>query len=165
VTLDHAAVARAALEDVCSGAQLESAHRYYDEAFVDHVNGQEFRGLAGVEKSVRAYRRVLRDVSIQVVAQVVQGGLVASRFVVRGTSHGRGVEFGGITISRLEEGLIVEDWSVLDALTMLRQLGPVRSAWVAMVSIGLNASRRPHDARQPSSERASTCSRNLTRAR
>ena len=36
---------------------------------------------------------------------------------------GRRVRFNGITISRFENGLIVEDWSVTDTLGMLRQVG------------------------------------------
>jgi hypothetical protein len=33
----------------------------------------------------------------------------------------------GITISRMEAGRIVEDWSALDSLELLRQLGLMRS--------------------------------------
>jgi hypothetical protein len=61
--------------------------------------------------------------SITVEEQVVQGDRVASRFVVTGTSYGRPVRFNGITISRFDNGLIVEDWSVTDTIGMLRQLG------------------------------------------
>jgi hypothetical protein len=52
------------------------------------------------------------------------------------TSYGRRVRFNGITISRFENGLIVEDWSVTDTLGMLRQLGLARSLLVGVKSIG-----------------------------
>jgi hypothetical protein len=55
-----------------------------------------------------------------------------SRFVVTGANRGRRVRFGGITISRFEDGLIVEDWSVTDTLGLLRQLGPWRSILVGL---------------------------------
>jgi hypothetical protein len=51
--------------------------------------------------------------------------------VVSGTFRGRQVSFDGITISRIENELIVEDWSVTDTL-VLRQLGLWRALlmWV-----------------------------------
>jgi predicted ester cyclase len=124
---DLAGHAKAALERVCSGAHLEAAPRYYSAAFVDHVNDLEFRGLAGARQSVEMYASVLSDLDIKVQEQVVQGDRVTSRFLVTGKSRGRSVRFGGITISRFEDGLIVEDWSVTDTLGLLRQLGPWRS--------------------------------------
>jgi predicted ester cyclase len=82
------------------------------------------------------YKTVLSDITITVEEQVVDGDRVASRFVVQGTSHGRRVRFNGITISRFEDGKIVEDWSVTDTLGMLRQLGMLRLLWVGVRSIG-----------------------------
>ena len=37
----------------------------------------------------------------------------------------------GITISRMKAGRIVEDWSALDSLELLRQLGIVRTLLAA----------------------------------
>jgi predicted ester cyclase len=42
------------------------------------------------------------------------------------------VRFNGITISHVEDGLIVEDWSVTDALGMLRRLGMWRLLFVML---------------------------------
>jgi predicted ester cyclase len=116
-----------ALERVCSGAGLDPASRYYAAGFIDHVNDLVFHGLAGAETSVSLYRNALSDLRIQVVEQVTEGDRVTSRFVVDGVSLGRRVRFNGITISRFEDGRIVEDWSITDTLGMLRQLGLVRS--------------------------------------
>ncbi len=122
--------AKGALEQVCSGAGA-SPEAYYSPDFVDHVNDLSFRGLEGVRKSVALYKALLSEMSITVEEQVVQGDRVASRFVVSGMSYGRRVRFNGITISRFENGLIVEDWSVTDTMGMLRQLGAWRSALTA----------------------------------
>ena len=129
---DLAARAMGALERVCSGAGLDPASRYYAPTFVDHVNDLVFRGLAGTAQSVGLYKRVLDDLAVTVKEQVVEGDRVTSRFVVRGTHRGRRVEFGGITISRFDSGLIVEDWSVVDTLSMLRQIGPLGAARLAI---------------------------------
>jgi hypothetical protein len=124
---DLAESAKRALERVCSGAGLDPSSRYYSPAFLDHVNDLEFRGLSGTQQSVDLYKKVLSDVTITVEEQVVEGDHVTSRFVVAGSCYGRRVRFNGITISRFEKGLIVEDWSVTDTLGMLRQLGFWRS--------------------------------------
>ena len=87
----------------------------------------EFHGLAGVERSVGMYKAVLSELKIEVKEQLVDGNRVTSRFVITGKSGSRRVAFSGVTISRFENGLIVEDWSVTDTLGMLRQLGLWRS--------------------------------------
>lgn len=127
VSADIASRAKDALERVCSGAELDPASRYYAPAFVDHVNDLEFHGLAGTQQSIDLYKSALSDITIAVQEQTVEGDRVTSLFVVTGKSYGRTVRFNGITISRFEDGLIVEDWSVTDTLGMLRQLGLWRS--------------------------------------
>ncbi len=124
--------AKGALERVCSGAGLDPASRYYSPKFVDHVNDLKFHGLRGAEQSVAMYTSVLSDLKVTVEEQIVEGDRVTSRFVVTGKSFGRRVRFNGITISRFENGLIVEDWSVTDTLGMLRQLGLWRTLLVGV---------------------------------
>lgn len=123
---DTSEVARRALERVCSGGRQDPPVWYYSPSFVDHVNGREFHGLEGVEESVASYRRVIRNMSILVEQQVVDGDLVTSRFTVSGSVWRKPVEFGGITISRFENGKIAEDWSVTDTGSLLRQVGLLR---------------------------------------
>lgn len=134
--------AKGALERVCSGAALDPAARYYSSSFVDHVNDLEFRGLEGIQRSIELYRTLLSDIAISVKEQVIEGEKVTSRFVVSGTSYGRRVSFSGITISRFERDLIVEDWSVTDTLALLRQLGVLRSVLVGLRSIGAHQRSR-----------------------
>ena len=123
--------AKQALELVCAGKALDSASRYYSEQFVDHVNDMKFKGHDGVRRSVELYTKVLSDFHLVVEEQLTEGDRVTSRFVVSGKAHGKDVRFNGITISRFKEGLIVEDWSVTDTLSMLRQLGIWRALLVA----------------------------------
>lgn len=125
---DLAANAKGALEHVCSGKGLASASRYYSHEFVDHVNSMKFVGLEGARQSVEMYTKVLSNLDVVVEEQLTDADRVTSRFVVSGNSFGKRVRFNGITISRFKDGLIVEDWSVTDTLSMLRQLGVWRSA-------------------------------------
>ena len=131
----QAQIAKGALEQVCSGARLDCLAQYYSPQFVDHVNDSEYRGHAGVRASVNQYRKILSDITITVLDQVIEGQRVVSRFVVSGAAYGRPVRFNGITISHMEDGLVVEDWSVTDTLGMLRQLGFWRLVRVMLGSL------------------------------
>jgi predicted ester cyclase len=130
--LDIGKNAKCALERVCSGAGLDPPSRYYSPKFVDHVNNLKFYGLEGIRQSLELYTNVLSDIKIEVVDQLVEGNRVTSRFVTKGVNRGRQVRFNGITISRFENGLIIEDWSVTDTFSMLRQLGLWRSILVTL---------------------------------
>ena len=46
---------------------------------------------------------------------------------MRGTNRGRDVELTGITISRMRDGRIVEDWTATDGIELLRGLGLTRT--------------------------------------
>jgi ketosteroid isomerase-like protein len=124
-------VVRTALERVCSGADFGRASDCYAEDFVDHVNRLEFRGLEGVRRSTALYQTLFDDLRIEVVDQVAEAGTVASRWVMRGSNRGREVKLTGITLSRLRDGRIVEDWSATDGLDLVRGLGVVRALLAA----------------------------------
>jgi predicted ester cyclase len=123
---DNRAVARTALEQVCARGDMVLAGDCYSEDFVDHVGRLEYRGLEGVRRSTDLYRALLDDLAFEVLDQVGEDDRVASRWVLCGSSRGRGIRLTGITISRLRDGRIVEDWSAFDSLELLRALGPLR---------------------------------------
>jgi predicted ester cyclase len=125
----NAEQARGAIENVCAG-KLDRLGQFYDRHFHDHVNTMEFHGHEGIQKSVSLYRRLFSDLSFVVDQQVSEGDLVCSRWTLRGTNRGRAVRLSGITISRLEDGRIVEDWGSTDSVELLRQLGAWRSLLV-----------------------------------
>jgi predicted ester cyclase len=124
-------VARTALEQVCARGDMTLAPRCYAEDFADHVGSLEYRGLEGVQRSTALYRALFDELAFEVVDQVAEGDRVASRFVLTGLNRGRRVRLWGITISRLQDGRIVEDWSAFDSLELLRQLGLWRTVLAA----------------------------------
>jgi ketosteroid isomerase-like protein len=125
------AVARTALEQVCSRGDMSLAPTCYAADFADYVGGLEYHGLDGVEKSTAVYRALFDDLAFDVVDQVAEGDRVATRFVLTGSNRGRRVRLWGITISRLRDGRIVEDYSAFDSLELLRQLGLWRTVLAA----------------------------------
>lgn len=122
-----AATARYAIEEVCSGQKLEDLKKCYAPSFVDHVNSMEFHGHEGARKSVALYQRLFDDLRFSTVQQISEGDRVATHWTLRGTHRGRRVELSGITISRLEDGRIVEDWGFSDSIEIAKQLGLWRS--------------------------------------
>src|SRR6478736_6675966 len=127
----NAQQARDAIESVCAG-NLDRVGELYAPRFRDHVNGMEFHGHVGIQKSVSLYRRLFSDLSFVVDQQVTEGDSVASRWTLRGINRGRAVRLSGITISRLEEGKIVEDWGSTDSVELLRQL----AVWRSLLLVG-----------------------------
>ena len=64
--------------------------------------------------------------------QFTAGDYVATRFTITGRHDGdlmgtppraRTSQFTGITISRCEEGRIVEEWEIADTMSLLGQIG------------------------------------------
>lgn len=138
--MDELTHARTALEQVCARGDLERARELYADDFLDHVNALEFRGQDGIAKSVAMYRAMFPDLRIEVVDQMADGDRVVSRWVLHGTHRGRRVTLPGITISRFENGMIAEDWTVSDNLGLLRQIGVRRG--LALAARYLRGARR-----------------------
>ncbi len=116
------ATARRALEEICSGNDVESADQCYHSEFDDHVNAIDFHGMEGIQQSVALYRQMFSDLVIRTEDQVAEGDRVASRWKMQGTRDGREVGFTGVTISRFEDGRIREDWTYFDSAELLKQL-------------------------------------------
>jgi len=121
-------VARTALEQVCARGDMTLAPRCYAEDFADHVGGLDYHGLDGVRRSTQLYRTLFDDLTIEVVDQVAEHDRVASRWLLSGTNRGRRVQLWGITISRMRDGHVAEDWTALDGLELVRALGLWRVA-------------------------------------
>jgi predicted ester cyclase len=119
------------------------ARELYAEDFVVHVNALDFHGQEGIAKSVALYRAVFPDLRIVVEDQTADGDRVTSRWTLHGNHKGRAVTLPGITISRVENGRIAEDWTVSDNLELLRRLGPRRGLALAC-GTSPDGSRAPH---------------------
>src|SRR5690606_17580698 len=91
-------------------------------------------GLEGYKQFQVTYLRAFPDAHLTVDDQIAAADEVVTRWTTRGTqtgdlpgipATGKQVTVTGITISRIENGKIVEDWQEWDQLGMLRQLGVV----------------------------------------
>ena len=126
-----ATIARKALEQACARGDLTLAQECYAADFIDHVNALDLHGHEGIRRSTDLYRALFDGLQIRVVDQVSEGDRVVSRWVMTGSNRGRPAKLTGITISRMHDGHIVEDWTALDSLELLRQLGLRRTLLAA----------------------------------
>ena len=100
----------------------------------DAAEPEQIKGPAGVRANVEKYIAGFPGGGITVDDQVAEGDKVATRWTGRGTHTGevagiaptgKEVTVSGLTISRLEGGQVVEEWTNWDTLGMLVQLGAI----------------------------------------
>ncbi len=100
----------------------------------DAAMPEDTQGPEGIKEFVGTYLAGFPDGKITIEEQLAAGDLVATRWTGRGTHQGelmgipptgKQVTVSGITISRVKNGKVVEEWSNWDTLGMLQQLGVV----------------------------------------
>jgi steroid delta-isomerase-like uncharacterized protein len=100
----------------------------------DPSQPEPIRGPEGVKANLQQYIDAFSDARITVDEQFAEGDRVATRWTGRGThsgeiagiaATGKEVTVSGLTLSRLEGGKVVEEFTNWDTLGMLVQLGAV----------------------------------------
>jgi steroid delta-isomerase-like uncharacterized protein len=94
---------------------------------------QEVRGIEEAKQFIAMFKSAFPDMHATVEDVVAEGDKVVTRVTLRGTHQGEVEEFGpptgrqveieGITIHRIEDGKIAEEWNSYDNLSMMQQLG------------------------------------------
>jgi predicted ester cyclase len=109
---------------------------YAAPGYVGHDSAapEPHRGPAGLRANFEKYIAGFPDGRITVDDQIAEGDKVATRWTGRGAQTGeiagiaptgKEVTVSGMTISKLEGGLVVEEWTTWDTLGMLVQLGAI----------------------------------------
>lgn len=100
----------------------------------DPTQPEPIRGPEGFKALVDMYQSAYSETAITIDDQIAEGDRVVTRWTGRGTHTGelmgvaptgKEVTVSGITISRIANGKIAEEWELMDALGMLVQLGAV----------------------------------------
>jgi steroid delta-isomerase-like uncharacterized protein len=133
---DLKAIVRREIEEVYGEGKLETADEIVADDFVGHDPAlpEPIRGPAGVKQAAGGYRAAFPDLRITIETQLAEGDLVVSRWTARGTHQGelfgiaatgKQATVTGISLDRISNGKIVEDWTNWDTLGLLQQLGAV----------------------------------------
>jgi steroid delta-isomerase-like uncharacterized protein len=136
---ENKALARRSWELVTEGSPDtlgDALAEVYAEDFVLHEAGEDIVGIEGLAQFVSMMRSALPDLRITIQDDMAEGDKVVTRWIAQGTHQGEmmglaptgtRVTATGITIHRIAEAKIVEEWSNWDALGMMQQLGAVPS--------------------------------------
>ena len=125
------AIARRAFEEILSQGRFEVASELYAKDFVNHGIHRD-AGLEEDQAALKGWHQAFSDISIVAEKLIAEGDLVAIYWIARGTNTGTGnglpatgkkAELAGITIWRIVDGKIKEEWSAFDQLSMMQQLG------------------------------------------
>jgi predicted ester cyclase len=96
-----------------------------------HHSGDQSLDLAGFVRGSLWFRAGFPDFAVEVMDILSDAGRAAMRFVARGTHQVslfgetptlRTVVLDGITMYRFEDGLIAEDWEMMDEQQLRRQI-------------------------------------------
>ena len=88
----------------------------------------------GLKQLIAAYRTGFPDLHCTIEDEIYQGDRLAALWAIRGTHNGlflgnpptgRLVEVQGIIFARTKKGQIIEDWTLIDQMGILQQLGVV----------------------------------------
>ena len=127
----HKTVARRAFEEILSQGRFELAEQLYAKDFINH-GIHSTANLEEDQAALKGWHQAFSDIVIVPEKLIAEGDLVTIYWVARGTNTGTGnglpatgkkAELAGITIWRIIEGKIKEEWSAFDRLSMMQQLG------------------------------------------
>jgi steroid delta-isomerase-like uncharacterized protein len=125
------ALAKRAFEELLSKGRFEVAEQLYAKDFVNHGLHRDI-SLEEDQAALKGWHQAFSDLSIVPEKLIAEGDMVAVYWIARGTNTGAGnglpatgkrVEQSGITIWRIVNGKIKEEWSAFDQLSMMKQLG------------------------------------------
>lgn len=131
LTERNKAVARRVVAEILSKGRFELAKELYAPDFVNHGLTRDV-GLAEDQAAARGWLSAFPDVSMTVDQMIAEGDRVCVLWTARGTNTGEGnglpatgkkMAIRGITIWRIVDGRIREEWSAFDLLSLMTQLG------------------------------------------
>jgi steroid delta-isomerase-like uncharacterized protein len=123
-------IAKRAFEEILSRGRFELAEQLYAKDFVNH-GVHSNASLEEDQRALKGWHAAFPDVVIVREKLMAEDDLVTIYWIARGTNTGTGnglsatgkrAEVAGITIWRIIDGKIKEEWSAFDQLSMMRQL-------------------------------------------
>ena len=133
-TEENKAVTRRDLEEVWNQGNVAAMDELHDPGCLFRASDGTTRTVAEMKQIVGAYRAAFPDLRFTLEQLVAEGDWVVLRYTGRGTHRGslmgvaptgRQVTFAGVDFHRVVGGRVVENWYILDRLSLMQQLGVV----------------------------------------
>jgi steroid delta-isomerase-like uncharacterized protein len=130
------AIAKRVVEEILSKGHFELADQLYAKDFVNHGVKRDATPEED-QAALKGWHQAFADVVVEPKKLIAEGDLVTVYWIARGTNTGTGnglpatgkkIELAGITIWRIVDGKIKDEWSAFDQLSMMQQLGLLPSA-------------------------------------
>jgi steroid delta-isomerase-like uncharacterized protein len=125
------ATAKRAFEEILGRGRYQLTEQLYARDFINHgIHSNS--SLEEDQAALKGWHAAFPDVVIVPEKLIAEDDLVTIYWIARGTNTGTGnglpatgkkAELAGITIWRIVDGKIKEEWSAFDQLSMMRQLG------------------------------------------
>jgi steroid delta-isomerase-like uncharacterized protein len=135
VSEENKALVQRFVEEAFNRGNLDVVDELYAPSFISHEPaGPAERGPEYVKQFASMYRTAFPDIHTTVEYVISEGDKVAYRWTAEGTHGGElmgiaptgnPVVITGITVGRIADGKIVEEWNNFDQLRMMRQLGVI----------------------------------------
>jgi steroid delta-isomerase-like uncharacterized protein len=124
------AVAARVFEEIFNQGKFQVADEIYAQDFVNHGLHRNF-DLREDQAAVHAEKKAFPDLKMSVIQMAAEGDVVTTVWVFRGTHTGSGydglpptgvkLELRGITVWRIVDGKIREEWTEFDQLRAAQQ--------------------------------------------
>jgi steroid delta-isomerase-like uncharacterized protein len=130
----HEEVMRRFIDEVINNGNFSVLNELIHPNYVYRSPDQELHGVEGIKDLFTAYRAAFPDLNIEIDDLVAADEKVVISFTLTGThkddlmgiaATDKQVKVHGVVMSRFEDGKIIEEWEILDQLTMFQQLGIV----------------------------------------
>ena len=124
------AVARRVFEEIFNQGKFQVADEIYAPVFVNHGLHRD-ASLAEDQAAVHWEKQACPDLKMTVGPMVAEGDLVSVLWIARGTNTaatgwlpatGVKIELRGITIWRIADGKLLEEWTSFDIFRVVRQV-------------------------------------------
>jgi steroid delta-isomerase-like uncharacterized protein len=128
-------IAKQAFKEVLSKGNFPLAEHFYGADFLNHGLYRD-ANLKEDQALLRGWHQAFSEVTVVPRKLIAEGDLVTVYWVARGKNTGsangipatgKKVVSSGITIWRIVDGKIREEWSAFDQLEMMQQLGLIPS--------------------------------------
>jgi len=134
--MDNKELVRSCFQKGCVEHDMDAAFELLSEDYILHdPTVPDFSGgRESVKAMCKSFHEAIRDSTCTIEDQVAEGDRVVTRWTFSGCqtkdlpdipSKGKCFNVDGITISRVADGKIAEEWVSMDAQGMKQQLGSV----------------------------------------
>ncbi len=134
-TEENKAIIRRWVFEVWHNHNLSAVNEFVTADYLRHdPNVPEVRGAEAAQQLVAMFLTAFPDLHFTIEDMVAEGDTVVARYTARGThqgellgipSTGRQIALSAIEIYRLTDGKIAEQWTIMDALGLMQQLGAI----------------------------------------